>query len=151
VLLVLTLSVDGVRSRYEPSSQIPTAASRDSTEQLLKRIVAVEGEVCVTSHGYLAWLAGKKFCAHNTQVTDLVTGSDPALAQLLREDARQKILGGYYRVLVLDREKEMADLGLHFSEIPYTVTPIEYSHGPIRFPVNGYSPKLWLELNNQVQ
>lgn len=145
LFLMVGLSLDFLHNRFEPVNQMPVASSTAATGQLLQRIAALNGNVCVTSHGYLAWLAGKDFCAHNTQVTDVMTGSSPTLAQALRDDARQKILNGYYSVIVLDREKELADLGLQFSEIPYTVTPIQYPNGSITFPVNGYSPKLWLE------
>jgi len=151
LLLLTGLSLDFLRYRFEPATQIPTAESTAATDELIQKIAAVNGNVCITSHGYLAWLAGKSFCAHNTQVTDVMTGSDPVLAQALRDDARQKILGGYYSVIVLDREKELLDLGLQLSDIPYTVTPIDYPHGPIKFPVNGYSPKLWLEFRARVQ
>jgi hypothetical protein len=149
LLLLAGLLLDFLRYRFDPATQIPTADSRASTDELLQRIAAVNGNVCVSSHGYLAWMAGKGFCAHNTQVTDLVKGSDPLLAKVLLDDARQKILGGYYSVIVLDREKELFDLGLQFTEIPYTVTPIQLTGGQIRFPVNGYSPKLWLELKEE--
>lgn len=151
LLLLTGLSMDFQNSRFEPASQIPTAESRSATEELVRRIATVNGNVCVTSHGYLAWLAGKHFCAHNSQVTDLVTGSDPVMAQALRDDAREKILGGYYSVIVLDREKELQDLGLQLSGIPYTVTPIQLNAGQIRFPVNGYSPKLWLEFSEEMK
>ncbi len=150
-LLLMGLSLDFLRYRFEPASQIPTAESTIATEGLVKRIAAVDGNVCVTSHGYLAWVAGKNFCAHNTQVTDVMTGSDSVLAQTLRDDARLKILNGYYSVIVLDREKELLDLGLQLSDIPYTVTPVQYPNGLITFPVNGYSPKFWLELQKEKQ
>ena len=150
LLLLLGLSLDFLRYRFEPSDQLPRKGSRVATDMLVQRIAAVNGNVCVASHGYLAWLAGKGFCAHNTQVTDLVTGSDAGLAQVLLDDARQKILSGYYQVIVLDREKELLDLGLQFQDIPYTVQSIDYRGGePIRFPVNGNSPKLWLEFNEE--
>lgn len=149
LLLMALLLNDMYRARYVVAKQLPTADSDAAYGVLIDRIAAVQGRVCITSHGYLAWMAGKDFCAHNTQVTDVITGSDPALAQALRDDARQKILSGYYSVMVLDREKELLDLGLQFSEIPYTVTPIDYVHGPIQFPVNGYSPKLWLEFKEE--
>ncbi len=74
-----------------------------------------------------------------------MTGSDPAMAEMLREDAHKKIMSGYYAVIVLDREKELRDLGLDFAEIPYVVTKLEYPDGAIRFSVNGYSPTFWLE------
>ncbi len=145
VLLVAVLSLDMSRFRGVPATQIPSARDAAATQFLLDKLRAVHGPVCVTSHGYLGWMAGKAFCAHNTQVTDVMTGSDPAMAEMLREDAHKKIMSGYYAVIVLDREKELRDLGLDFAEIPYVVTKLEYPDGAIRFSVNGYSPTFWLE------
>ncbi len=145
VLLVAFLSLDLWRYRYNPATQIPTVRDTAAVKFVLDKLHTVDGPVCVTSHGYLTWMAGKSFCAHNTQVTDVMTGSSPELAEKLRTDARNKILGGYYSVIVLDREKELRDLGLQFSEIPYTVKKINFPDGPVRFPVNGYSPTFWLE------
>ncbi|MBK8101868.1 MAG: glycosyltransferase family 39 protein [Cellvibrionales bacterium] len=145
VLAVAVLSLDIARFRYDPAQQVPAERDMTAAQFLLDKVRAVQGNVCITSHGYLAWMAGKAFCAHNTQVTDVMTGSDPVMANRLREDARKKILGGYYAVIVLDREKELRDLGLEFAEIPYAVKKLSYPDGPIRFPVNGYSPMFWLE------
>lgn len=147
VLLLAGMSFDMYRHRYEPAMALPLASSQLAYHSLQQRIADVEGPVCVTAHGYLAWLAGKDFCAHNTQVTDLVTGTDPVRAQHLRDDARHKILSGYYAAIVLDREKELNDLGLQLSEIPYTVSRIHYPQGPMQFPVNGRPPTLWLQYN----
>jgi len=145
VLVVVMLSLDIARFRYDPAQQVPAERDMTAAQFLLDKVRAVQGNVCITSHGYIAWMAGKAFCAHNTQVTDVMTGSDPVMANRLREDARKKILSGYYAVIVLDREKELRDLGLEFAEIPYAVTKLSYPDGPIRFPVNGYSPMFWLE------
>jgi hypothetical protein len=145
VFVVTVLSLDISRFRYDPATQLPTERDTVATQFLLDKLRAVEGSVCVTSHGYLGWMAGKTFCAHNTQVTDVMTGSDTTMADLLRTDARKKIISGDYAVIVLDREKELLDLGLSFSEIPYKVTKIAYPDGGLRFPVNGYSPTFWLE------
>lgn len=145
VLLVAVLSLDISRFRGIPARQIPTERDSAAVQFLLDKLHAVQGSVCVTSHGYLGWMVGKAFCAHNTQVTDVMTGSDPAMAEMLREDARKKIMSGYYAVIVLDREKELSDLGLRFEDIPYTVKKLQYPDGAIHFSVNGYSPTLWLE------
>lgn len=149
LLLLVLMAGQMVHGRYDPAAQLPSVNSRQSYEDLLQRIHAVDGPVCVASHGYLAWLTGKDFCAHNTQVTDLMTGTDPALAQQLRQDARERILNGYYTAILLDREKEMTDLGLQFTDIPYTVTKIDYPQGDVVFPVNGHAPALWLQFNGR--
>lgn len=146
-LLLAFMLLDIWRYRFDPATQVPSPQTWQATAALVQRIASVDGPVCVASHGYLAWLAGKDFCAHNTQVTDLVTGADRQRAQRLLDDARQKILGGHYAAILLDREKELHDLGLQLSGIPYTVTAIDYPQGPIRFPVNGHAPALWLQFN----
>jgi hypothetical protein len=80
-------------------------------------------------------------------VTDLVQGSDPVLANVLKTDARQRIMRGDYAALILDREKELNDLGLQMADIPYDASPIAYPDGKIKFIVNGTSPALWLQFN----
>lgn len=145
VLFAAALVWNMTHWRFNPEKQIPQSRDIAATQFLLDKLRGVHGKVCVTSHGYLGWMAGKDFCAHNTQVTDLVRGSSPALADVLRADAREKILSGYYAVIVLDREQELRDLGLRLADIPYTVTKIHYPEGPLWFPVNGYSPTFWLE------
>ncbi len=146
--VMAAVSFDFWRFRLDVERLLPTAQSRTNTEWLLAKIRAVPGRVCVTSHGYLGWLAGKDFCAHNTQVTDLVTGSSAERAEVLRADARARILSGYYRVIMLDREKDLQDLGLTMAEIPYVVEPLQYPDGEITFAVNGRSPRLWLQYNS---
>lgn len=146
IMLTCLLLTDLYRSQYNVLLQLPGENSRRNTEWLVQKIAAVPGQVCVTSHGYLAWMAGKDFCAHNTQVTDLVTGSSQARAKALLDEARQKILSGYYQAIVLDREKDLWDLGLHLDEIPYVATPLQYPQaGEIGFVVNGRSPRIWLQ------
>lgn len=81
------MSLNLARFRYDPVTQLPAARDTAATQFLLDKLRAVQGSVCVTSHGYLGWMAGKAFCAHNTQVTDVMTGSDPAVADVLRTDA----------------------------------------------------------------
>lgn len=148
VLVAVWLPVNLYRSNvFDAHAQVPSASSWRASESLLARIKSVSGDVCVVSHGYLSYKAGKSFCAHNTQVTDLVQGSDPVLANALRVDARQRILRGDYAVLVLDREKELNDLDLQMAEIPYDASPITYPDGKMKFVVNGTSPALWLQFN----
>lgn len=118
-------------------------------EALVKKIAAVPGRVCVTMHGYLGWLAGKGFCSHRFFVMDLLNGGRSDLVEMLKEDARQKLMSGYYQVLVLDSFAEINDLGVNVKDIPYSVTAMEgqpdypkYGFAPI---VNGTKPVFWLE------
>jgi hypothetical protein len=148
VLMSVWLPINMYRANaFDTQLQVPSESSRRANDKLLTRIKAVAGDVCVFSHGYLAYKAGKSFCAHNTQVTDLVQGSDPVLANVLKTDARQRIMRGDYAALILDREKELNDLGLQMADIPYDASPIAYPDGKIKFIVNGTSPALWLQFN----
>lgn len=148
VALVFGLSFELLRSTvYDPSRQVPTADSERVTQAFVDRLAAVPGKVCVVAHGYLSYLAGKPFCAHNTQITDLVSGSDPVLAQQFLDRVRDSLRRGEYAVLVLDREKELRDLGVTLAEIPYDASPINYPDGKMQFVVNGNGPSLWLQFN----
>lgn len=147
-LLAFWLPFNSYRANvYDPGLQVPSLQDRATAEWLQARVSAVPGRVCLFSHSYIAYKAGKGFCAHNTQVTDLVQGSDAGMAAGFLADARAAILRGDYAVLVLDREKELADLGLSLDEIPYDASPITYPDGKMKFVVNGTSPSLWLQFN----
>lgn len=147
-ILLCGLSVELLRSNvYDPARQIPSIESRNVTQALVERLAASPGKVCVVAHGYLGYLAGKGFCAHNTQVTDLVLGSDPARAQQFMANTRTSLLRGDYTVLVLDREKELHDLGVTMADIPYDASVIDYSNGKMQFVVNGNGPRWWLQFN----
>jgi hypothetical protein len=131
----------------DAARQVPSAESYRVTRDLLEQIAAVPGRVCVFSHGYLGYMVGKGFCAHNTQVTDLVQGSDPERARVFLDDTRARLMRGEYSVLILDREKELLDLGLTWPEAPFDAFPITATKGKMQFVVNGTRPSLWLQYN----
>ncbi|MEZ5495195.1 MAG: hypothetical protein R3E61_11710 [Pseudomonadales bacterium] len=59
---------------YKPSAQIPSDKARAFGDQLVMKIAAVSGRVCLTKDGYLSYLAGKDFCAHNAFMADVMNG-----------------------------------------------------------------------------
>ena len=73
-----------------------------------------------------------------------MTGSDPQRAQAFLQQVQARVAAGYYRVIIIDRDKELLDLGLTPASIPYTVEPVPYPAKPARFVVNGYTPRHWL-------
>jgi hypothetical protein len=142
------------RGWFDPAGQIPDQASREFGDQLLKTIAAVPGRVCFTKDGYLAYLAGKDFCSHNALMADLVNGGNAALTDSLSADVRQKVMSGYYEVIVINNPAELTGFGLAMKDIPYTAYPLPYDKsrftGKEFYPViAGPRPGTWLIFNGQ--
>ncbi len=120
-------------------------------DALVKKISQVPGRVCVTMHGYLGYLAGKGFCSHRLLLQDVMMAGNSELIDSIRAEAREKIMAGYYDVIVIDEFAEINSLGVDIKEIPYTMTLLEnsteypqYEFYPI---VSGTKPMYWLEYN----
>ena len=144
--LLFTLNI--VFSVYIPQWLIPSVQDKAYGDALVKRIAAVPGRVCLSRDGYLAYLAGKDFCAHETQLTDILNGGVSTVSNPLIDDAKKRIMGGYYDVLIVD---SITDIGNYVNvlHIPYIGTPLDLG-GEVSLlfnPVNGGPrPHLWLEL-----
>jgi hypothetical protein len=122
-------------------------------DALVKKISQVSGRVCITMHGYLAYLAGKEFCSHRLLVQDVLMGNDNELAESLRTDARKKIMEGYYQVIIIDDYVDIQGFGINIQDIPYSMKLLEndtdypqYEFYPI---VSGTKPRFWLEYNGK--
>ena len=97
-LYVVCLLQFGLLAR-NPLGQVPTRADRAAGEALVARLAAMEGEVFVQSHGYLAGMAGRRGHAHAWAVRDVLrSGTAPGealgaeLEQALREHRFAAIL-----------------------------------------------------------
>ncbi len=135
-----------VLSLYVPQWSVPDEEDRAYGDALMKRIAAVPGRVCLSRDGYLAYLAGKEFCAHETQLTDILNGGNQAITDSVVTDARQRIMSGYYQVLIVD---SITDIGNYVDvlTIPYIGIPLDSGLDERFSPVNGGPrPHLWLEL-----
>jgi hypothetical protein len=143
------LSLNILLGWSNPAHQIPSAADRDCGDRLVERLSAVQGEVCVYRHGYLAFLAGKSFCAHEAFAVDLVNGSDPVLANGLREDFRHRLLTGHYEVLLLDNQAQFSAYGIGFEQLPYTATDLDCPADAFYPLVAGQRPLHWLQYNGE--
>ena len=74
---------------YNPAKHIPTAADRAAGTKLVERIAAVDGEVFIPHHGYLAILAGKRSFAHTLALDNVHVEDDgPARRDLELEIVR---------------------------------------------------------------
>ncbi|HQQ62324.1 MAG TPA: hypothetical protein PLF22_01985 [Pseudomonadales bacterium] len=149
-LLTFWLVVNLVFSWYVPAAKIPTAADRAYGDALVARIKAVSGRVCLTRHSYLAFLAGKDFCAHETQLTDIVSSENADMKARIFADVRQKISQGFYQVLVIDSMPELSAY-VSFDTIPYVASDLDVDkRSPVFYPVvNGPRPRVWLEYKQQ--
>lgn len=129
---------------YLPSQQIPDAGNYQAGIKLVEKIRDTEGRVCVASHGYLAYMAGKDFCAHNTQLTDLLWASPEGIREQFIEELHAQVHAGYFSAILLDSKKELLDWELTYKDIPYAVHHLEGFEN-FRPVVSGDNPALWLE------
>ncbi len=132
---------------FEPARHIPSAADRAYGDALLERISEVKGDVCIFRHGYLAYLAGKEFCAHESQVTDIMFSGNTEMRDRLYADFRRRIGGLHYEVLLLDSMPELTGY-VDVSTIPYDVSHLDnyqivHDFEPVE---GGPRPRLWLQL-----
>lgn len=144
----ILLAANIVWGGFVPQWFVPSAADRAYGDALVARLAAVSGRVCLSRDAYLGWMAGKGFCAHETQLTDILNGGNPTLAAAVVQDARRRILGGYYDVIVVDN---LFDIGNYVDvfNIPYIGTPLDLDEAQMKYfnPVSGGPrPHLWLQL-----
>lgn len=147
LLLSLLLMLNIAIGWFNPSSQIPTAADRHCGDAIVKRLSAVQGQVCISKHGYLAYLAGKSFCAHEAFAVDLFNGSNAVLAKQLVDETYQRIDTGYYQVLLLDNQAQFAGYGANFDTLRYTATNLDCPADSFYPLIRGQRPLHWLEYN----
>lgn len=147
VLFSFLLLMNIVWSFYVPQWFVPNAVDRAYGDALVQKIAAVPGRVCLSRDAYLSYLAGKEFCAHETQLTDILNGDNKAIAESVIADANKRIMEGYYQVLIVD---SLTDLGNYVDvrKIPYAGTPLDLvERNNVFYPINGGPrPHLWLDL-----
>ncbi len=84
--------------------RIPSAADRAAGEELVAKLRAVDGEVWMPDHGYLAERAGKQGSGHAMGILDLLQGSDRATAQRFVSALHAALAGKRWAVIVLDQD-----------------------------------------------
>lgn len=151
LIAMLLLTCNLAIGYFNASSLLPTIKDRQCGDTLVKRIAAVDGNVCILRHDYLAILAGKKVpCAHEAFVVDLLNGSDKSLAESLLKDIRSKLLAGRYAVLSVDSDGQFKGYGVKWHELPYTATDIADCAVDAFYPkMSGQRPRHWLEYNGR--
>ncbi|MCB1615351.1 MAG: hypothetical protein KDI30_04990, partial [Pseudomonadales bacterium] len=139
----LLITANLIWAMYPVSAQIPDEANRRAGDRLVEKIRKTPGRVCVGSHGYLAYMAGKDFCAHNTQLTDLLWSAPEGMTEAFMEGLNKRVFNGYYAVIVLDNKAELLDWQLGYKDIPYRVEKLD-DYKAFRQVVSGGNPALWL-------
>jgi 4-amino-4-deoxy-L-arabinose transferase-like glycosyltransferase len=93
---------------YNPIAQVPTKADLAAGQKLVARLAAVQGEVWVPAHGYLARLAGKRAYAHASPLSDVIS-ADPAGSQRLQEEMRHAMQSERFAAIVVDPDWPAGD------------------------------------------
>jgi hypothetical protein len=128
--------------RYDPRAQLPTADDLVAGEALVDDLRAVEGELWIPDHGYLAERAGKQALAHGMTLIDLLQSSDAATAQRVFGEITQALETKRFAAIVLDQDWD-ADLPLLARN--YARREIPYVEPRTFLPVTGdpRRPRYW--------
>lgn len=146
--VTLLLSLNIVHGYVSPHSQLPSDADRACGDKLVERLRQTEGGACAPRNSYLAFLAGKDFCAHEAFAVDVMNGSDPDIANSLVTDIRQRLQDGSFSVLLLDNQAQFEGYGISRFDLPYTATDLEGCEADSFYPVlQGQRPRHWLQYN----
>lgn len=97
-LLILQLTI----LMYRPDRYIPTRADAAQGGKLMKTLSALEGELFIPSHGYLAVRAGKRTNAHLMAVLDVLRSGDNSTCRKFEQDFFSSIRARQYSYIVLD-------------------------------------------------
>jgi hypothetical protein len=87
---------------HDPRDWIPTAADRAAGDALVARMAAVDGDVLVPSHGYLALAAGKRPHAHLMALMDMRRSGEDELADELEGELDAALDEKRFGALFLD-------------------------------------------------
>jgi hypothetical protein len=145
VVFILSLNIASAAPNY--LEEIPTGADLACGDMIVHRLSMVEGDVCISRHGYLGYLAGKSFCAHEAFSVDLFNGSDRQMGYKLIADIRNSIVDGYYKVLVLDTPAQFTGYGVSFDQLRYTANDLGCAADAFYPVLIGPRPLYWLEYN----
>lgn len=92
---------------YNPQTYIPTEADRAAGDYLIDYIAALDGNVMVFHHGYLAKLAGKEeITAHRMAVEDVLRGTDEQAKTLLRSSIDAALQGQRFDHIIFDGSRD---------------------------------------------
>jgi hypothetical protein len=102
--------------RYPPLAQIPGRADQAAGDALVEMVAAVDGEVYIPYHGYLAALAGKTTQAQGMALEDVFRSSDEEGRDVLKAEIREAIQGRRFAAIILDGEwRFMAEIEANYS------------------------------------
>lgn len=91
-----------IHLRYDPRTQVPTAADRQAAARLVARLAAVDGDVLVPFHGAINALAGKPRHAHVVGIHDVMAGDRGPIGKSLRRSVQDALATHRFAVVVLD-------------------------------------------------
>ncbi len=90
---------------WDPRDQLPTAADAAAGRDLVARIAAIDGEVFLPHHGYLARRAGKASQAHALAMDNLFLDDRGPATRRLREEFRGALAARRYAAVFVESDE----------------------------------------------
>jgi hypothetical protein len=88
---------------YDPVPYIPVLEDLEAGEAIVDKVRAIEGEVFIPYHSYIAGLAGKKVYGHEMAIDDILKRAPKEWADRLADSIRATISSGKFEAIIIDR------------------------------------------------
>jgi len=132
VLLQSMILIQLLTLLYNPLALLPDGDDRQAAEELQRQIQTQAGSVYLPFHAYLAEMEGKQSYAHAMAISDVLSGDNELVKDVLREDLQQAIQQGKFARLILDGEWMQAEMDPF-----YDCVPVAYAGDDVLWPVVG--------------
>lgn len=117
---------------YDPRARTPTAADARAGDRLVETLRAVDGDVLIPHHGYLAALAGKATFVQAMPVEAMIELGDPGVFAAFQDSLATAIRGGRFAAIVLDAPWHIEDI-----ERRYELRGPVFAEEEVFWPVTG--------------
>lgn len=134
---------------YNPIPHIPTTDDEAAGDQLVAQISAIEGDIWLPFHPYLATRAGKPTYAHTVAIWDVIGqfGGDPdPISRQLTNDLQQAITTHHFAAIITDVPWNTVSLEPHYQAepLPFSSEDIFWTRTGWRLrPTLFYRAHLW--------
>lgn len=87
---------------YDPAVHQPTRQDREAGDLLVQRLSQIKGEILVPYHGYLARRAGKRPCAHDMAMGDVMRSREQAGKDRIHREVIAALEQARFAAVVVD-------------------------------------------------
>ncbi len=118
---------------YDPSDQIPSEEDEAAGAALVNRISKIKGDVLIPRHGYLSRMAGKKGCAHEMAMSDVLRGGSEEDGAKIKGEILTNLKDGSLGAIIVNYNWLTEDIERYYQKAPKRA----FESNDVFWPVTG--------------